>query len=306
MIKEPNFLIGGAGTAGTSFLSSILMQKPEVYLPKNMRPEPHFFYKSWEFKKGKNYYLNKWFKNVPKDKIAIGERSSSYLFGSEEVANKIYSYYPKMKFVFVLRNPYERAWANYRFTALNGLENLSFIESIKVEYSRLKKLNRKWSEIKPYSYVGRSLYGAQLKSYFAKFKDEQILTIKSENLSLNTSKELKSIFKFLNVPYNNFKYENAKDFTSLSIIDPKIQFELRKYFGLKFDKIIESLRKNQNLKKYIKNDIDQTKIDILKKNLKTSKDKLPLKSIEVLRNYFEEDLKLVKNYVNFNINDWNL
>ena len=155
MIKEPNFLIGGAGTAGTSFLSSILMQKPEVYLPKNMRPEPHFFYKSWEFKKGKNYYLNKWFKNVPKDKIAIGERSSSYLFGSEEVANKIYSYYPKMKFVFVLRNPYERAWANYRFTALNGLENLSFIESIKVEYSRLKKLNRKWSEIKPYSYVGR-------------------------------------------------------------------------------------------------------------------------------------------------------
>ena len=78
MIVKPNFIIGGTAASGTSYLSATLVQHPQIYLPQEMRPEPHFFYKSWEYEKGLNYYFSKWFQNVPDKKIAIGERSSSY------------------------------------------------------------------------------------------------------------------------------------------------------------------------------------------------------------------------------------
>ena len=44
------FIIGGTAASGTSYLSATLVQHPQIYLPQEMRPEPHFFYKSWEYK----------------------------------------------------------------------------------------------------------------------------------------------------------------------------------------------------------------------------------------------------------------
>ena len=41
-MNDPNFIIGGVAAGGTSFLSEILIQHPNIFLPKNMRPEPHF------------------------------------------------------------------------------------------------------------------------------------------------------------------------------------------------------------------------------------------------------------------------
>ena len=57
MIK-PNFIICGSSASGTSFLTTGMIGHPEIYLPKKIRPEPHYFYKSWEFQKSfKEYYL---------------------------------------------------------------------------------------------------------------------------------------------------------------------------------------------------------------------------------------------------------
>ena len=151
MFKQthPNFIVGGTAAGGTSFLTSILVQHPQIYLPKEMRPEPHFFYKSWEFEKGINYYLKRWFWNVPSSSVAIGERSSSYLFGGEAVANKIFHAYPDMRFVFTLRNPIERTWANYRYKVLQGLEDLPFEDALKNEILRISQQEGIWAEIQP-------------------------------------------------------------------------------------------------------------------------------------------------------------
>ena len=153
-MRNPNFIIGGTAAGGTSFLSAILVQHPEIYLPVEMRPEPHYFYKSWEYKKGLDYYLERWFKNVPETAIAVGERSSSYLFGGESVAKKIAAVYPNMKFIFTLRNPIERTWANYRYTVLQGLEKYSFEEALANEKKRVEEQSGIWAEIQPYNYTG--------------------------------------------------------------------------------------------------------------------------------------------------------
>src|SRR3989338_4986121 len=79
-MREPNFIIAGGIATGTSFLSHTIKDHPEIYLPKIMRPECGFFYKSWEHKKGKDYYLSRWFSDAKRE-IAVGERSSLYLHG---------------------------------------------------------------------------------------------------------------------------------------------------------------------------------------------------------------------------------
>ena len=98
----PNFLIAGAAASGTSFLSSILMQHTDIYLPKEMRPEPHFFYYSDKYAHGIEWYKKKWFSDVKKQS-AIGERSSSYL--SQRKRKRISQNLPNIKLIFVLRNP---------------------------------------------------------------------------------------------------------------------------------------------------------------------------------------------------------
>ena len=88
-MREPNFIIGGGVASGTSFLSHAIQHHPEIYLPKIMRPECNFFYKTWEFEKGKDYYLKRWFSEAG-DQKAVGERSSLYLHGDfTKVAERI-------------------------------------------------------------------------------------------------------------------------------------------------------------------------------------------------------------------------
>ena len=128
-MKLPNFLIAGVSASGTSFLAESIRQH-RTFTYHFQWNQSAIFFKSWEYKKGLKYYSKKWFKNS-NNEYAIGERSSSYLFGGNKTAKKIFSNFPNIKLIFCIRNPIERAWANYRFTVLQGYENLPFIEALK-------------------------------------------------------------------------------------------------------------------------------------------------------------------------------
>ena len=303
-ISEPNFIIGGTACGGTSFLSAILVQHPQIYLPVKMRPEPHFFFKSWEYKKGLDYYKKTWFKAVKKSHLAIGERSSSYLFGGQKVAEKISMVYPNMKFIFILRNPIERTWANYRFTVLQGLENLPFFEALKQEKKRVKEQKGIWSEIQPFNYTGRGFYGTQILEFQKHFSKDNILLLKSENLAKNTKKELDKIYKFLELSCYDYNYELPADYTSVNVIDQILQMELRKYFGREFDKIIELIRKKEPLEVFKKSKIDAKKITQLESNLVENKLPIAQEDRFYLQNLFLDDLSKLMGIVDFDITDW--
>lgn len=307
MIKltHPNFIIGGTAAGGTSFLSSILVQHPQIYLPKEMRPEPHFFYKSWEFQKGAEYYLQRWFSDVPSSAGAIGERSSSYLFGGEAVANKIFNIYPNMKFVFTLRNPIERTWANYRYTVLQGLEDLSFEDALKNEVDRIAQQTGIWSEIQPHNYTGRGFYASQLRQYLKFFPQKSILLIKSELLSKQTDAELRKIYEFLGLSILDFDYVRAPDHTSVSVVDPKLQKDLRNYFGDRFDRVIEATRREEGIEKFITSPLDELKIQLLSNNITGKKDVMPKVAREYLNELFAKDITDLRDFIDFDISDWN-
>ena len=184
----PNFLIAGGVATGTSFLSSTLARHPNIFLPKIHRPEPNFFHYSWKFSQGVEWYQRTLFQEVGKEK-AVGERSS-LLLTSNVAAGRIKEYLPKIKLIFCLRNPIERAWANYRFTVLEGLEPLPFNEALEQERKRMSTAEGKWIEIQPHAYLTRSHYSTHIQEYIKLFQRENILFIKSEDLGKKSSSKL--------------------------------------------------------------------------------------------------------------------
>jgi len=298
----PNFLIGGAAAAGTSFLSASVTQHPEIYLPEKLEPEPHFFYKSWEYEKGAKYYETNWFSSVKNEK-AIGERSSSYLFGGTEVAKKIKALLPDAKLIFVLRNPIERTWANYRFTVLNGLEDLPFKDALRNEKNRIAKQSGKWAEIQPHNYTGRGFYARQLKEYLRFFPAKNILLIKSEDMGSAPQEAFRKVFDFLEVD-KNYIPSVPSNFTSLSVKDPARQMYFRKYFGDRFARIIEAIRKDKDPLAYLQDGTEKKTLLELMDNLKGVKEETGKEERAYLQDFFQDDMNELKELVKFSIEDW--
>jgi len=298
----PNFIIGGVAAGGTSFLASAISQHPEVYLPKKMRPEPHYFYKSWEYAKGLSYYEKKYFDNIKHEK-AIGEKSASYLFGGLVTARRIKKALPNIKLIFALRNPIERTYATYRYTVMQGLEELSFEEALENENTRIKKQDGIWKEIQPYNYTGRGFYAKQLKEYFKVFNKEQILILKSEDIYKNPYENFQKIFAFLNIN-QHISLKLPPHFTNLSVKDPKLQKYFRNFFGKKFDLIIESIRKENNPLIYADNNTEKLKIIELRQNLVHKKLPMSEYARKYLLEIFHQDMSELLQYIDFDISDW--
>ena len=301
---EPNFLLGGTSAGGTSFLSAILLQHPKIYLPKNMRPEPHFFFKSWEFDKGYDHYLDSWFGDVPDDAIAVGERSSSYLYGGENVAELITRYLPDIKMIFVLRDPIDRAWANYRYTVLQGLEELTFEEALKHESERVSSASGIWSEIQPHDYTGRGYYGRQLQGFTKYMNLSNMFITCSEDLRKKTDSTLGSLSDFMGLdePFSNI--QRPVDYTSVSVVDPKIQKQAREHLSVKFDMVVEAIRDNSDPYRFTDSDQDELWVSRLISNLEGEKKEIPEGALSVLEGRFDEDLELLEEFVEFDVNGW--
>jgi hypothetical protein len=297
----PNFVIAGGVATGTSFLSATLAHHPDIYLPRIQRPEPNFFHYSWKFNQGMEWYQKTWFHEVGNQR-AVGERSS-LLLQSNVAAKRIKQAIPDVKLIFCLRNPLERAWGNYRFTVLEGLELLSFDEAILCEPVRMKGEVGKWAEVQPHAYLTRSRYSEHLKEFFALFGKEQILLLKSEDLAHNPHENVKRVCEFLGVD-STVALPTPPNYSSPSVIDRTMQIELRNYFGDRFPELVECIRKEEDVSSLILTAEDAMKINQLRNNLRGDKDPMPEESRHHLRQLFADEIARMKNLVNFSTDDW--
>ena len=290
----PNFIIGGGVATGTSFLSHAIKDHSEIYLPKVMRPECGFFYKSWEYSKGLEYYSNKWFADAGEQK-AKGERSSLYLHGDFlRVAERIHKHIPNIKLIFCLRNPTERAYANYRFSVLSGYEKFSFEKALSREDKRFAQAKGWKKEIQPNLYRRRGLYDVQLRPFLDFFPKENIHLIKSESLSANTELEIKKLFDFLGVEFQN--YNLAQKFTSYSVKSRILQTQLRKFYGEKLTKVTENARQVS----YENSIADK----IVNWNLLNEKTPMTDSVRSHLNEYYAESNQFVSKITGWDLTDW--
>lgn len=300
MTKVPNFLIGGAAASGTSQLASMLIRHPDIYLPEQMRPEPHYFYKSWEYTKPLESYLQQYFTDVTCER-AIGERSSSYLY-KPDVAKRVQAVFPTMRWVFCLRNPIERAFANYRYTLLEGFEDLSFEDALEHEAERITTVKDQFQEIQPHDYTGRGFYGRQLQHLLQYFPLTSVCCLKSEILRADPIEQTRQVCSFLGVD-STFTPHIAPTFTSPSVYNPAIQKQCRDYFQERFDTVIEHIRIYGDIPQFT-DSVDKDVAQLLKNNLSPEKATMSPATRHYLADLFAEDMGLLRSIVNFDISDW--
>lgn len=190
----PDFLIGGAPRAGTSWLSRVLDHHPDIYMAKPERPEPKFFLIDDLYEQGLAYYAS-WFADAPNGSMK-GEKSTNYL-ESAVAADRISRALPGVKLIFSLREPAERAYSNYLWSKANGLENEDFPTAVQLESLRDKSCPPEYAFSRPHAYLSRGMYADLLKPYFDRFPREQILCVRFEDLTASPRQTVARIHRFL-------------------------------------------------------------------------------------------------------------
>lgn len=293
----PSFIIAGTLPAGTGHLYSLLVQHPEVYLPRPMQPECNFFFKSDEYERGLEHYQERWFGAVAGE-AAVGERSSLLLSGGERVAERVAEHLPQVKLIFLLRDPVLRAYANYRFTALAGHEELDFPTALATEPERMeaaRQRSRFWGEIQPHAYFSRGLYADQLAPFQARFAPEQLLVMRSDELHKDYEASLTRLWRFLGVDAS-FQPGPVPDFSSPAVRDVKTQAALRGEAPEAFDAAIQRVREGSPPA----NEFERR----VRANLQEGYDPLPAALRDDLAARYREPNQRLAAQVSFSIADW--
>ena len=131
----PNFLIVGAAKSGTTSLFEYLAQHPEVYVA--VCKELHYFSDAPypKLANSDKEYENL-FVGIINEK-AIGESSVSYL-SDTEAPYRINKLLKDVKIIILLRNPVDRAYAQWGHMYRLGYEKLTFSQGLSQEASRIK------------------------------------------------------------------------------------------------------------------------------------------------------------------------
>ena len=177
----PNFIIVGVQKGGTTWLSQILSEHPQVFLPK---PEIHFFDKNANFDQGIKWY-EKHFAEA-NNYLAIGEKTPEYLY-KQEKHKVIKEYLPNIKSIVVLRNPVTRALSHLNHLFRSGYYPIS-INPEEIIFDRSSTV------------LDRGFYFQQLNSYFQVYNPEQVLIlINEEDIAIDGNIALKTTCDFLNI-----------------------------------------------------------------------------------------------------------
>lgn len=240
-----NLTIIGAEKGGSTFLHKKIDTHPQIFMSKPKK-EPCFFMPKEYFNRYNLVYEKKQkvFKNSIvrgyKNEAILGESTPDYsasnfaeTFG---VSKKMVEYNPKIKILFILRNPIERIVSDY----------LAAIRSKKTNLD----LNKAVIEIK--HLVLGSLYYSQLKQYINNIPSENICIVFLEEIIDTPEVIFSEIFSFLNV--DDFRIGSterinpASNKSNYSKEDLKFSLELYQSIMPRIEEDIKKLEKHLNKK----------------------------------------------------------
>ncbi|MCZ7598225.1 MAG: sulfotransferase [Gammaproteobacteria bacterium] len=124
----PTFLLIGAQRCGTSPLSRMIGQHPEVATAR--RKEVHYFNKEVNYRQGLSRYQSQFI--IPATARAVGEFTPNYFWTTDDdfeieesgmcrnIPEKVFHALPEVKLVLCLRNPVDRAVSAYYHLMKHG------------------------------------------------------------------------------------------------------------------------------------------------------------------------------------------
>lgn len=198
-----NFLIVGTQKGGTSALASFLSQVPEVYMAPYK--EVHYFDDEEKYGDGSDHAGYHAFFSTYAGEPLVGEATPIYMY-LPHVAPRIQAYNPAMKLIALVRDPVERAYSHYRMARRWHYERLPFEAALAAEPLRLwrargrRDMDSAWRH---HSYTDRGFYSGQLRHLLHHFPREQLLLLRSEDLSERHDETLRRVADFLGTPFSS-------------------------------------------------------------------------------------------------------
>ncbi|MHB8346830.1 MAG: sulfotransferase family protein [Acidiferrobacterales bacterium] len=191
---EVNLFIIGAMKSGTTSLHKYLNEHPAIFMcePK----EPGFFVEELAWSKGFEWYRSLF--SQADGKVILGESSTHYtkLPVYKGVPERIARFNPDARFVYLMRDPVERAISHYWHNVRDmrwGREWRSMLSAIRRDPQ----------------YVAFSDYAMQLKPYIDNFGRDRIFVTTFERMVGNPDDALREVFDWLQVD-SNFRPEGIR------------------------------------------------------------------------------------------------
>lgn len=264
--KPPSFLLIGAMKCGTTALYDYIAQHPQV-IPAIFK-EIHFFDKF--FKEDKidsikletysvdllrKLYLSYFLPIKKTEEVITGEATPAYI-RLPNLEKIVYSMFPDIKLIVILRNPVERAISNYHMKTRTVLKR----KSKKLEYSLEETINFELEKLEsnpndlvkvieedPNKILTKGLYVYQLQRWMKFFSKEQFLILRTEDLSEDPAAVMKQVFEFLDLPdYQQIQYSRKNKGTYSSKIDEGLLSRLYDFYRPHNQRLEELLRRKFN------------------------------------------------------------
>ena len=204
----PDFIIIGAGRAGTTALYTYLIQHPSIITASTDNDAPvadlHFF--EYMISDKISWYKSH-FPRKSKNSFVTGEFTSTYMY-HKKVPERIFNLIPKIKLIVILRNPIDKAYSTYNQQSHFNEVTSSFEETIKAEFARIDLIknhieytnnNPNFDNYVEYNIIRHGIYFNYLEKWFKIFPKKQIFVVDSNELENVPQQTLNKVFEFLNL-----------------------------------------------------------------------------------------------------------
>lgn len=228
-----HFFIGGAQRCGTTLLYQLLDLHPQVQMARPLRPEPKFFLDPLAEDADLRAYERACFM-PPRESRMRGEKSTSYL-EQPDAARRIRALLPEARFIFVLRDPVERAISNYWFSVQRGVEQLPLAEALRSGVEDRRTYSSEQFSVSPFAYIRRGRYSEDLETYRRLFPRDRLKLVCFERFVADVEGQLASVLEFLGVdPIASEALSREFDLNSAprdtQEVDPQLRAELAAAF----------------------------------------------------------------------------
>lgn len=189
----PNFFCIGAQKSGTTTLWHLLDGHPQVCMARPR--ETRHFSEAVRFADGLGAYELHHFAHWRGEPL-VGEKCPEYLYQAEVPARLHASLGGALKFLVCLRDPAQRAYAQYRHNVFQLREARTFEQALADEAAEAASGRR---VPPPFGYIGRGLYAEQLERYVVLFGREACHLIAFEALATAQAAMAAQVFAFLGI-----------------------------------------------------------------------------------------------------------
>ncbi len=191
--RKPNLFLIGAMKAGTTYLRKLLNAHPDIFMC--VPDEPSYFVDPRDLKavwpemwqrdlwRSEDRYLEL-FRDAG-DALVLGEASTNYtkLPLVQGVTRRIAAFNPEARFIYLVRDPTERAISHYWHMVRHKDEHRPIAEAFRRDPQ----------------YIAVSYYAMQLKPYLERFGQDRVQVLVHERLIADPANTMRGVYQWLGV-----------------------------------------------------------------------------------------------------------